>query len=287
MRTYFASAWRHYFASAFLFALSAPVLAGEPSLPAGVVAPGFFGKAGVKVTGFAKAAGGLNVWTVERNGTKTVMYTTADNKVLLSGVLWDADTGANLSDAYITPDIAQQVPSAAPVASNGPKGTPGKVSESIAGIAKLTGIKEGKGPVDKTIYVMFDPRCPYCKALYSATREWVRKGGSIKWIPTTVLGHDQNATNMVADILQDANPISGLARVETGQFRKPASVAPATLKAISQNEEYFYAAFQRNPSIGVAGVPVAFFQTKDGSPQMVMNLDDPLLLNQIFQDVSQ
>lgn len=265
-------------------------MAGEPSFPAGVVAPGFFGKAGVKVTGYAKAAGGLNVWTVERNGTKTVMYTTSDNKVLLSGVLWDADTGANLSDAYLTSDITQQIAAAAPVGpvvTNGPKGTPGKISESIAGISKLTGIKEGKGAVDKTIYVMFDPRCPYCKAFYAATRDWVRKGGSIKWIPTTVLGHDQNATNMVADILQDANPVSGLARVETGQFRPPASVAPATLKAIAQNEEYFYAAFQRNPSIGVAGVPVAFFQTKDGSPQMVMNLDDPLLLQQIFKDVSQ
>lgn len=268
--------------------LSFSVHAETPTIPAGVIKPAFFDSVGIKVIGFGKGAGGLNVWTVERNGTKTVMYTTADNKVIMSGVLWDAATGTNLSDAYITPEMAQQVAAApAPAAvASGPKGTPGKISESIAGIAKLTGVKEGKGAIDKTVYVMFDPRCPYCKALYAATRSYVSKGASIKWIPVTVLGRDPQGINMVADILQDPNPVTGLARVEAGAHRPPSSIAPTTVKAVTQNEAYFYAAFQRNPQIGAAGVPVAFFQTKDGSPQMVMNLDDPMLLKQIFQDVA-
>ncbi|CAE6794577.1 hypothetical protein R70006_05010 [Paraburkholderia domus] len=282
--------------AAVLTALGMCAAHADPvALPAGVTQPAFFATHDVKVVGYQRGPGGLNVWSVERNNTRTVLYTTADNKVLLSGVLWDARSGTNLSDAFITPDMTSQETgapvaapeqtAAAPAASAPLRGAPGKISPPIAGVAALKGIKEGSAPVAKTIYILFDPRCPHCKNVFSATRDFVRSGGSIKWIPTTVLGHDAQGTAMVADIMQDRSPIDAFGRVENGGFRQPAVINKSTLDMISDNEQYFWAAFDRNKGAGTPGVPVAFFQDKDGSPQMVGDLDDPVLLGRILKDM--
>ncbi|KVV07457.1 hypothetical protein WK77_16865 [Burkholderia ubonensis] len=256
------------------------------SVPAGVERPAFFASRDIKVLDYHKGPGGLNAWSVERNGVQTVLYTTADNKVLMSGVLWDAKSGVNLSDAFLKPSMIQSSTVQAADAGGAPtRASAGAVSVPIAAVAALRGIKEGNGAAIKTVYILFDPRCPHCKNVYRDTRDFVRNGGSIKWIPTTVLGRDQMGTAMVADILQAPNPIEAMRRVESGGFRQPGKIEQSTLDAIRDNEEYFWAAFDRNKGAGVPGVPVAFFQTADGAPQMVANLDDRELLNRIFKDM--
>lgn len=260
----------------------------EVALPAGVIKPAFFDKQGIVVTDFKKGVAGLNVWQVQKGATKTVFYTSADNKVLMSGVLWDAGTGRNLSDAYITPQMAigpaglssaaatpaGAVPGSAPTAIN---------SLAISGVAQLAGIKEGKAPVERTLFIMFDPRCPYCHNVYRKTRDFVANGGTIKWIPTTILGDKANGSRLVADIMQASNPVRTMAEV----FDKKAgasSPSAATSKAINENEAYFFAAFENNKGAGPMGVPVAFFQTANG-PQMVSAIDDDVLLSRIFKDI--
>ncbi len=261
--------------------------ADGPSVPAGVERPAFFTSSDIKVLDFRKGPGGLNVWSVERNGVQTVLYTTADNKVLMSGVLWDAKSGVNLSDAFLKPSMIQSASAQAAESNGAPaRAKAGAPSTPIAAVAALRGIKEGSGAAEKTIYILFDPRCPHCQNVYRDTRNFVKNGGSIKWIPTTVLGRDQMGTAMVADILQSRNPIEAMGRVESGGFRQPGKIEQSTLDAIRDNEEYFWAAFDRNKGAGTPGVPVAFFQTSDGAPQMVANLDDRELLNRIFKDMS-
>lgn len=268
----------------FLFAAMPLVaMAQTPApitLPAGVVKPAFFDKQGIRVLGYQKGASGLNIWQVEKGATKTVFYSTPDNKTLMSGVLWEADSGKNVSDAYITSDMIASVAPQTPVGT----GTPGKPSEAIAGLSALTGIKEGKASIDKTLYIVIDPRCPYCHNVYNKTRAFVKAGGTIKWLPSTVLGDNASGARLVAEVLEAKDPVRSLASVigkKTGGIQPSAQ----TMKVIAENEAYFYAAFQRNKSAGQPGVPVAFFETKDGSPQMVSNLDDDELLKRIFTDI--
>lgn len=262
-------------------------LAEGVSVPQGVELPAFFTTNKFKVLEYRKGPGGLNAWSVERNGAQTVLYTTADNKVLMSGVLWDAKSGANLSDAFLAPSmIKPAVAQSTDTAGAFQRATAAGASTPIAAVAKLRGVKEGKGSVERTIYILFDPRCPHCKNVFRDTRDFVRSGGSIKWIPTTVLGRDQMGEAMVADILQSPNPIEAMGRVESGGFRQPAKIEQSTRDAIRDNEEYFWAAFDNNKGAGAPGVPVAFFQTPDGAPQMVGSLDNRELLARIFKDMS-
>jgi len=281
------------------------------NLPSGVTVPPFFAKQGIEVMSYQKGAGGLHVWYVKRGATKTVLYTTPDNKVLLSAVLWDSATGQNVSNVYITPDLvisnadrnllssipvaAASLPATTPAAQAVPAATksqdgysPNKPSDAIKGIATLAGIKEGKADIDKTLYIMFDPRCPYCHSVYKKTRQWVARGGSVKWIPTTVLGNKGQAAKLVASIMQASNPVFELSLMMTDPSRsKQNGVAAngATMKLIDENEAYFFSAFEKNAGAGPAGVPVAFFDTKAGMPQMVAGIDDDKLLSQIFSDI--
>lgn len=275
-----------------IFMALLPALASAQAPVAGAPAqPGFFAKQGIKVLSYQKGAGGLNVWQVQRGLTKTVLYTTPDNKVLLSAVLWDAATGSNLSDAYITRDMvvaqadkAGLATAPAAIVDSG-NYSPTKVSDAIKGISTLTGIKEGGAPIDKTLYIIFDPRCPYCHSVYKKTRQFVKDGGTIKWIPTTLLGNRSAGGMMVADMLQSRKPLRALDDAMLKQT--PGTTAPtaATQKTIDENEAYFFAAFDKNKSAGAVGVPVAFFETKSGAPQMVSGIDDDALLKQILTDI--
>ena len=50
--------------------------------------------------------GGLTAWTVEKNGHQVVLFSTPDSSVLFTGVAWNAETGVNISDAFL-PGVAQ------------------------------------------------------------------------------------------------------------------------------------------------------------------------------------
>jgi hypothetical protein len=274
-------------ACTMLLAMSAAQAKDQPA-----AAPAFFAKQGIKVLNQQAGPGGLAVWHVEREGVKTVLYTTGDGKVLISGVFWDAATGKNLSDTYITPEMmaAATAPAAGPTANATPAAatamtkSTGGASEALLGISKLTGIKEGNAAFDKTLYIIFDPRCPHCHAAYQKTRKYVAAGGTIKWLPSTVLGNPSDGARLIADITQAKDPRAALAKT-MGKVRGGESVPNAqTLQTIVENEAYFWASFDQNKGAGTAGVPVAYFETKDG-PQMVAGIDDDALLQRILTDI--
>jgi hypothetical protein len=287
-----------------LHAGAAPEAAKAIALPAGVVKPGFFDAHGIRVLNWQRGVGGLNVWQVERNGMQTVLYSTQDNKTLISGVLWDAATGGVQSDAYITPamtspeNVARINGASAVMQAAGDVGAPAAQAalprsasqqgeaQSIAGVASLAGIKEGRASVGKTIYIMFDPRCPHCRNVFDQSRDFVAHGGTIKWLPVTVLGNQADGLNRVAAILQAKDPALAMKVVEHSAMVGQQQVSPSTVSAVSANEAYFWAAFTRNPGAGTPAVPVAFFQDRSGAPQMVSDLDDPALLKRIFEEVS-
>lgn len=248
-------------------------------------------------------AGGLTAWTVEKNGRRVVLYTTNDGQAIISGIVWDAFTGRNLSDAVLPAMPAVQpplgaAPAAAVPAAAAPGGlvlpTPpagalngkfsGKLPESIKTVDTLAGIKEGKGGPADTLYVIFDPRCPYCRQAYNRTREYVKRGHTIKWIPAVVLGNPEQGAPLAATMLQAgaAGQAEALRRVLGNKEEVATPPSKTTLEALARSENFFYAAFQNN-HVDKVGVPAAFFlDKKTGQPRMMMGVSEMPVIEEIF-----
>ena len=244
-------------------------------------------------------AGGLTAWTVEKNGRRVVLYTTSDGQAIISGVVWDSISGRNLSDQFATgmPSVPLAVANAVPpspvppssVASAQPVGAlvgtfTGSLPESIKTIDALAGVKEGKGGAADTLYVIYDPRCPYCRKAYSATREYVKRGFTIKWIPAMALGNPGQGIPLAASVLQ-ARPSEQkdmLRRVLGEKEEIPAVPTKATQEALKRNLEFFFAAFKNN-GVDQAGVPVAFFLDKrTGKPRMMTGVSELPVIEAVF-----
>jgi len=166
-------------------------------------------------------AGGLTAWTVEKNGHSVVLYTTPDVAVVFTGIIWDAQTGRNISDQFL-PGV-QPAPAAVPQPAPQPAPRPaavqaapatraaaamdgsysGALPESIKTIDSLAGVKEGTGSPANTVYIIMDPRCPWCHKAYAQTRNYVKKGYTIKWIPSLALGDSPNGMPLAASLLQN------------------------------------------------------------------------------------
>ncbi|WP_043201370.1 hypothetical protein [Pseudomonas putida] len=246
--------------------------------------------------------GGLTAWTVEKNGHQVVLFSTPDSAVLFTGVAWNAETGSNISDAFL-PGVAQAVvapPAAAPVAAvpAAPQmsavGLPnvreaaamdgsfkGAIPESMKTVDSLAGIKEGKGGIGDTVYIIIDPRCPYCREAYNLTRAYAAKGHSIKWIPSAALGNPADGVPLAATILQ-AKDQKMLARVLGKHEQVRSEPSPETVEQLSTNLAFLFAAFEHNGKEQV-GVPAAFFiDHRTGKPRMMTGLSQAVVLEDIF-----
>lgn len=243
--------------------------------------------------------GGLTAWTVEKGGRRFVFYTTADAQALFMGVVWDATTGRNLSDQF-APASARSVmqtfmpPAAVPQAIQQPVPQAdippvaafdgdykGAISESMKTVNSLAGVTEGKGGIADTLYIIIDPRCPYCRLAYNNTREYVKKGRTIKWIPAVALGNSATGLPLAATILQSKDK-TVLERVLGRHEQIATQPTSATEEALRNNLAFLFAAFEANGG-QAAGVPVAFFiDRRTGSPRMMTGVSERVVLEDIF-----
>ncbi|MDC5278414.1 hypothetical protein OHW85_23045, partial [Acinetobacter baumannii] len=158
--------------------------------------------------------GDLLAWTININGQPQVVFTTKDEKVVITGNAFDTTT----MDSVSLPILQNAQPQTG--AANLPNtGAPtnnvtvdfaeivGKWDKpapaAIALLDQLKGAKEGKANAVDTLYVVFDPRCSNCHDAYRATRKYVEKGFSIKWIPTTLLGRHEEGAKLAAAVIRD------------------------------------------------------------------------------------
>jgi len=251
--------------------------------------------------------GGLTAWTVEKNGHQVVLFSTPDSAVLFTGVAWNAESGANISDAFLpgAAQVASTAPAPAPAAAAVAPAAPaapmmspvvapnvreaaamdgsfkGAVPESMKTVDSLAGVKEGKGGIGDTVYIIIDPRCPYCREAYNLTRAYAAKGHSIKWIPSAALGNPEDGVPLAATILQ-AKDQKTLARVLGKHEQIRSEPSPETVEQLSTNLAFLFAAFANNGK-EQAGVPAAFFiDHRTGKPRMMTGLSQAVVLEDIF-----
>jgi len=142
----------------------------------------------------------------------------------------------------------------------------GKVPEFLVAAEQLAGVKEGRGKVEDTLYIIFDPRCSACRYIYTETRAHVANGRTVKWIPIIALGDTAKGESLSATILQ-RNPHEGLRRVLGNKEQIMTNPSRETRKSLELNHDFFDIAFEK---VGQGGfVPVAFFlDRRTGNPRM-------------------
>ena len=257
---------------------------------------------GTPVTKQLLPVGGVTVWTVIcKSGKPVQLYTTADGKALFSGVVWNLETGQNVSEALMVPptgadpNFAARLPQV--VAPTTPKSNlvsgpnalpsafdgkaPTQIPEAIRLVDGLAGYKEGKGGPGETLYIIIDPRCPYCRRAYLNTREHVKAGATIKWIPTVALGRPEQGLPLAATILRSSSP-DAVARVLGNHEQINTPPTDFEIKQLDNNLDFMFEAFKQtnepNP-----GVPVAFFvDRRSGKARMMMGVSEQVVIEDIL-----
>ena len=232
--------------------------------------PKFLADRGAEFVSSKPGPGGTTAYQVRKDGKNLVVFVTPDNTTGIVGVLFDATTGENVSDPFIT---SASTSSSAPAAAAPTIGVTANAGPSVAqstgsfasghkpynmqelqehlrevvkaskdgqGLAKylassqVAGVVEGTGGPAQTTFVFVDPRCPYCHNLYRETRSLVRKGKTIKWIPVNTLG-DEGLAISTALMYAGVKGLDGWA-ANTLPKREPSE---AERSKISQNTVLF------------------------------------------------
>lgn len=257
---------------------------------------------GTPVTKQLLPVGGVTLWTViSKSGKPVQLYTTADGKALFSGVVWNLETGQNVTDSLMVPPLGNdpnfaarlpQVvapetpksnlvsgPNALPSAFDGK--APAQIPEAIRLVDGLAGYTEGKGGPADTLYVIIDPRCPYCRRAYLNTREYVKNGATIKWIPTAALGRPEQGLPLATTILRANNP-DVVARVLGNHEQISTPPTDFELKQLDNNLDFMFEAFKQNNEPN-PGVPVAFFiDRRSGKARMMMGVSEQVVIEDIL-----
>lgn len=165
----------------------------------------------------------------------------------------------------------------------------GEVHPIIDILAKLKGFKydESVAPAD-TVYIIYDPRCPYCHGLFDKikTIDLKAKKITIKWLPSLALGETEEAKKFaamgfdaksVADFEASFKPDTDVSGV------KPTA---AHQDAINDNTAFlFEASDQTFGPDHPKSVPAVFFiDKKTGAPNMMYGAADDSIFRQIFGD---
>jgi hypothetical protein len=147
----------------------------------------------------------------------------------------------------------------------------GAVPESMKVVDALKGVKEGTGKISDTLYVIFDPRCSSCRALYNSSRDYVKKGATIKWIPVVALGDPENGEQLAATILQ-SNDQDAIRRVLGNHEPIKTKPTQATKATLNKNLDFMFDAYEQSGGMA-PGVPVAFYVNhRTGKPAMMINI---------------
>lgn len=271
--------------------------------------------------------GDTTAWLLELpQGGTAVVYTTGDNKVLLRGTAYNFETGdpiftslvekATVQDdmgASSNPKEAEATPAPATAAATA-TGSASSVSPELSqlGVNDLTagqaiGKWEGKVPAvieildklggykedpsisaDNTVYVMYDPRCPYCHKLFEVTRNLDQKGKNvtIKWLPTVALGGGEATSNEMkrAAMALHVKTPEEFASTLTKDSQGMANVSQQDMQKVNENLSLLYeAASQVFGSDAKVAVPAAFYIDKrTGSPRLVYAAQEPDVYKTIF-----
>lgn len=204
---------------------------------------------GVQVVKSFPAASGLTGWVLSQGGRYSIVFTTADRKTLLAGVLID-ENGENLSSQYEEKYV--------------PKPNFGALFPQLE---KSSYVIEGAAKNPKNvIYVFFDANCPFCHYTWQALQPYEKAGLQVRWIPVAVLG--PTSLPKAIEIMAASDKTAAFRKQEenSGKSWTPSAASsetaqPAIVQRIRDNATLM-------EKFGIAGTPGVVWKDAHGSVQV-------------------
>lgn len=242
-------------------------------------------------------------------GERRTIYATQDGKHLILGDAYDRVTGEpafkplveSMQARYGNPEdnsrgVAMPTGEGATVhpvdnhAGEGQAVHGEKVSfetpEIIKFLDTLPGFKENdKLASHQTVFVFYDPSCPYCHQLFKATRILKNKDVTIKWIPTLANGNKTDDIARKATLGLSANLSAEQFNSVFGEGTVNAEFNAQAVTAL--NDNLIALIRTADQAFGVNSdkqVPAVVYTDKNGTPRMMFGGSDEKDLKMIFGD---
>lgn len=200
------------------------------------------------------------------------------------------------AEALGDPSVDYSTPVAAPTAPNSLDGIVGLAVGDYKGDApeilnildKMGGFKEdSSASVANTVYIIYDPRCPFCHSLHDKlkTVDLKAKNIAVKWLPTVALGADTDGVKRAS---------FGLHAKSVEEFENslnqdvPVTHEVSNTDALRLEENLAFLFEASNQTFGEEhpkSVPATFFlDKKTGEPQMMYGASSDDVFRAIFGD---
>lgn len=261
---------------------------------------------------------GLTAWKIKPEGLDRhfIFYTTANGKALLTGSIWDATTGTEISggiklvqDSMLynqeagtadvdteSSDVEGNVDlSATSIDGNGEAlgEFEGEMPFIIDLVDKMKGFKTSNAKASDTVYVFYDPRCPVCNEAFDKIDliDLEARDIAVKWLPTTALTNSsttieaaENGEKLAAVALQSTDPKDFKASMKG--TKRADSVSDIEREYLTDNLQVLVSATHEVPAYGKdykINVPAALYMNKTtGVPKLLFGITDPKALKTIF-----
>lgn len=217
-----------------LMLLTAPAMAASTDAVTDMVSRLSGGKASIIKT-FPATAIGMTGVVMKRGANHVIVFVEPNGKYMLSGVAIDAN-GKNLSQQY----SEQYIPKP-------------DFSAMWTAAEKTAFVEYGSPTAKKTLYVVGESNCGYCKRFHKDIKPYVDRGEiNVRWI---LMGFDDAADAKAAGVIAAANPKDALEQLyEKGTAAKATSIA---LEKVKVNHAFAEAH-------GVGGTPFILSRGADG-----------------------
>lgn len=260
---------------------------------------------------------GLTAWKIKPNGLDRhfIFYTTANGKALLTGSIWDAQTGTEISSGIKLVQDSMIYNQEAGIITNESDGSAidtaaaeqssGERDMSFASIDgngealgdyaeqpplvfelldKMKGFKTSEASATDTVYVFYDPRCPICKDAFDKIDliDLKAKNVAVKWLPTTALGNNEDGQLRAAVGFQTTDYTEFSKSIGGNQIAK--SITELERQYLEDNLQVLITSAEETYGKDYnIKVPAAIYMNKkEGVPKLLFGITDEKALKTIF-----
>lgn len=251
---------------------------------------------------------GVKKWIVNTNGTDKTVFSAGNIPVVFTGDGFDIKSGKSLKDENdLNPPLSERNVKSFAFMND----YTGLVPDGLNILERMPNYTEGEGGALKTLYIFFDPQCPWCHKAYNETRKYVKNGHSIKWLPVDIVGGD-GSRSLAALLLATSDPVklkalgydfekgnvfNNIMSAKTPQRRSELIAAANKIiqeskgkvdfdkifDDISNNDKFIIDQLNAHPEIDKKGVPAAFvFDSRIGKAKLIMGISEQVVLQDIY-----
>lgn len=155
----------------------------------------------------------LNGFAMSLGAEQIILYATPDGQHIFQGALVD-NNARNLTEGFADRYLPKP-----------------DFSAAVAEFANAAWFETHDSEADKTLYVIHDPRCPYClRSMDMLVDHQFEKGVRVRWLPVAALGNE--SLKISAAMLAEKEPLKFQRDIANGH-----SLTPRQREAGNQHEQ--------------------------------------------------